>query len=102
MPAVAVNRLNDVVISFLRYPAAINTTKRSQIRYKVLFHDETEFRSSGLAKESEVPGNETLDIDYSWVTQDPFHLNDYWIANSFRNKDGGRSTHVAKVSLSKN
>ena len=99
-PAIAVNHSKDVFISFLRYPSAINTSERSQIRYMVFFHDEDGPRPSQLVRESEVPGNKSLDIDYSWAVQDPFESFDFWLVNSFRDANDARSLHVAKVKLS--
>ena len=98
-PAVAVNTLGDLMVSFLRYPRDANTSRKSQIRVKPYFHGESEPRGSALVKESGTAGNKKMTIHYSWIAGDPFDHRFFWVAHMFLDTKGEREMHLERVDI---
>lgn len=98
-PAIAVNLFKDMTISFIRYPVAKNSNEKSEVRYKAFFHDEAEPRGSVEVKKSERSSSGKLDLDYSWLTHDPYEAMHFWVAHSFLDADNQQKMVVRKINL---
>ncbi|MCX6320104.1 MAG: hypothetical protein NTW29_22685 [Bacteroidetes bacterium] len=103
-PSVAVDALQNVVMQFIRVPRSKNTTALPQVRYKVKFYQQAEWKSSILLKQwSQREDITYLEdkgklMDYSWVAKDPFKLSVFWIANRVWTPGGDR-TNIMQTDL---
>jgi hypothetical protein len=98
-PSIAVDGFKNIVIQFVRLPRNKNATEKPQIRAKVKFSQEADFRASVLLKEWGVdePGDDRL-VHYSWVVKDPFHLSHFWMAHKYKSAAGG-GTWLSRLDL---
>ena len=85
--SIAIDAFHNVAIQFLRMPRNKNATEMTQVRYKVRFYPQTEWRKSILVKEWKgVEDTAQLrkynrQVDYSWMVKDPYMIGVFWFAN---------------------
>lgn len=99
-PSLAVDAFKNIAIQFIRIPRSKTASEKPQIRYKVKFSQEAEWRASKLVKEWEVAdeGEKKL-VDYSWIVKDPYSISHFWQAHKYKSVGGG-ATWLNKIDLS--
>ena len=96
-PSLGVDTQKNVVIQFIRLPRDKHSAEKPQIRVKVKFHAESQWRDSQLIKEWTVAHNDKKLVDYSWIVKDPFRLEYFWHAHRFRT--GSKDMWVGRIDL---
>jgi len=97
--SIAVDFIKNIAIQFVRVPRSLSSSEKPQIRYKVKFSHQAEWKDSRLSKRwgDSVAGDERL-VHFSWVAKDPFKIQDFWHAHIFKNA-GDEGTWVGRVNL---
>ncbi len=97
--SIAVDFLKNIVIQFVRLPRSLSSSEKPQIRYKVKFSHQPDWKDSRLSKQwgDSTAGNERL-VHFSWVAKDPFKLQHYWHAHIFKSASD-EGTWVGRVNL---
>lgn len=97
-PSLAIDSLKNIVIQFIRIPRDKNSSEKPQLRYKIKFEGKPDWNRSKLVQEwtSSTAGNKKQ-VDYSWITKDPFKATQFWHAHKYRAP--GKSMWVGRISL---
>lgn len=98
-PSLAIDPLKNIVIQFIRIPRDKKSAEKPQLRYKIKFAGKPEWNRSKLVQEwtSSTTGDKKQ-VDYSWITKDPFEFSHFWHAHKY--VAPGKAMWVGRISLS--
>lgn len=97
--SIAVDAFHNMAINFIRLPRSKNSSEFPQVRCKVKFSHEENWRASRLIKQwgNTSDGNERH-VHYSWITKDPYSINKFWLAQYYKNNNQA-GTWIDDISL---
>lgn len=86
--SIAVDVFHNVAINFIRLPRSLSSSALPQIRCKVKFNQEDNWRASRLIKEwGNASDGGKRHVHYSWIIKDPYSINQFWMAQAFKNNN---------------
>lgn len=96
-PSIAVDVFRNLAIQFVRIPRDKHASEKPQIRTKVKFSQDTDWRDSQLVKEWTVEHDGSKLVHYSWIVKDPFNIAHFWHAH--RLTTGTKGMWVGRIDL---